>query len=95
MNTDKKIRGKYAKAAMPRQKRTERLNLTIDQTLKRQFDAVCALKGLSMSEINQQLIAQWVKENAPPGMLEESAESEEDDKSPATTKGRGKKGGEG
>jgi antitoxin component of RelBE/YafQ-DinJ toxin-antitoxin module len=59
---------------MPRPKRTERLNLTIDQTLKRQFDALCALRGLSMSEINQELIAQWVKENAPAGMLEESTE---------------------
>jgi antitoxin component of RelBE/YafQ-DinJ toxin-antitoxin module len=92
VKADKRIRGKYAKAAMPRQKRTERLNLTIDQTLKRQFDAVCALKGLSMSEINQKLIAQWVKENAPPGMLEESAESAKDDKSLAPAKGKGGKG---
>ena len=63
---------------MPRPKRTERLNLTIDQTLKRQFDAICALKGLSMSEINQKLIAHWVKENAPPGMIEELTEEEPD-----------------
>lgn len=46
-----------------------------------------------MSEINQQLIAQWVKENAPHGMLEESAESAENDKPPATKSG-GKKVGE-
>ncbi len=92
VKADKRIRGKYAKAAMPRQKRTERLNLTIDQTLKRQFDAVCALKGLSMSEINQKLIAQWVKENAPPGMLEASVESAKDDKPLTPAKGKGGKG---
>jgi antitoxin component of RelBE/YafQ-DinJ toxin-antitoxin module len=56
---------------MPR-KKTERLNLSIDQTLKRQFDAVCALKGLSMSDIAQQVIREWVFKNAPPGLLEES-----------------------
>lgn len=61
---------------MPRPKRTERLNLTIDQTLKRQFDAICALRGLSMSEINQELIAKWVKENAPPGMIAELTDEE-------------------
>lgn len=70
---------------MPRPKRTERLNLTIDQTLKRQFDAICALKGLSMSEINQKLIARWVEENAPPGMIEQLIE--EEPSAPAKAKG--------
>jgi antitoxin component of RelBE/YafQ-DinJ toxin-antitoxin module len=53
-------------------KKVERLNLSIDQTLKRQFDAICALKGLSMSDIAQEVIKKWVLENAPPGLLEEA-----------------------
>jgi antitoxin component of RelBE/YafQ-DinJ toxin-antitoxin module len=81
---------------MPR-KKTERLNLSIDQTLKRQFDAVCALKGLSMSDIAQQVIREWVFKNAPPGLLEESeSEMATQNGTPATPGGkqRGKTGGE-
>ena len=52
---------------MPKNK--ERLNLILDQTLKRQFDAICALKGLSMSDIAHQVIKEWVEKNAPPGFL--------------------------
>jgi antitoxin component of RelBE/YafQ-DinJ toxin-antitoxin module len=72
---------------MPRQKQTERLNLAIDQTLKRQFYAICALRGLSMNEVNQELIAQCVKENAPPGLIEELTE----EKQPAPAKAKGGK----
>ena len=50
--------------------KTERLSLSIDSTLKRQFDALCAIKGLSMSEINEELIKNWVEDNAPPGFFE-------------------------
>ena len=81
---------------MPR-KKTERLNLSIDQTLKRQFDAVCALKGLSMSDIAQQLIREWVFKNAPPGLLEESkSEMATQNSTPTTPEGKrqGKAGGE-
>jgi len=78
----------------PKKSRTERLNISIDQTLKRQFDAVCALKGLSMSDIANNLIKGWVGENAPPGLLEGTTE----DNNPPTSssakstsgKGRGK-----
>lgn len=81
---------------MPR-KKTERLNLSIDQTLKRQFDATCALKGLSMSDIAQQVIREWVFKNAPPGLLEESeSEIATQNPTPATPerKRQGKPGGE-
>ncbi|HBL59577.1 MAG TPA: hypothetical protein DDZ80_14130 [Cyanobacteria bacterium UBA8803] len=80
---------------MPR-KKTERLNLSIDQTLKRQFDAVCALKGLSMSDIAQQVIREWVLKNAPPGLLEESeSEMATQNGTPASTRGKTKGKGEG
>jgi antitoxin component of RelBE/YafQ-DinJ toxin-antitoxin module len=80
---------------MPR-KKTERLNLSIDQTLKRQFDAVCALNGLSMSDIAQQIIREWVQKNAPPGLLEESEMAHQQQDKPPTSstsaKGTGGKG---
>ncbi|NEP63856.1 MAG: hypothetical protein F6K31_44355 [Symploca sp. SIO2G7] len=71
---------------MPR-KKTDRLNITIDQTLKRQFDAICALKGLKMSETTQMIIRQWVEENAPPGLLGET----EKQKPPSPEKKKGGK----
>ena len=76
----------------PKKSRTERLNISIDQTLKRQFDAVCALKGLSMSDIANNLIKGWVGENAPPGLLEETTEDNNPPTPNSSGKGRGKKG---
>lgn len=76
----------------PKKSRTERLNISIDQTLKRQFDAVCALKGLSMSDIANNLIKGWVGENAPPGLLEETTEDNNPPTPSTSGKGRGKKG---
>jgi antitoxin component of RelBE/YafQ-DinJ toxin-antitoxin module len=72
---------------MPQQKQTERLNLAIDQTLKRQFYAICALRGLSMNEVNQDLIAQWVKENAPPGLIEDLSQQQGREPSKSQKKG--------
>jgi hypothetical protein len=54
---------------MPRKKRDERLNLTVEETLKRQFEVVCAWKGVSMSEGAQQALAEWVQKNASPELL--------------------------
>jgi ParG len=54
---------------MPRVKRDERLNITISETLKRQFDVVCAIKGISMSDAAQQAIMNWVKENSTDELL--------------------------
>jgi antitoxin component of RelBE/YafQ-DinJ toxin-antitoxin module len=63
-------------------KKTERLNLSLDQTLKRQFDAVCALKGLSMSDIAQQVIREWVEKNAPPSLLAETEMTTQNEQPP-------------
>ena len=35
---------------------------------KRAFKSACAAKGLEMSEVTNQLIEEWLKENAVPGM---------------------------
>ena len=87
---------------MPKKRQTDRMNLSIDLILKRQFTAVCTLKGLNMSDVVQDLIAVWLKENASPELLA-AIQNEPDDEPPAsgTTglkgtggKGRGKKGGE-
>jgi hypothetical protein len=48
---------------------TDRLTISIDPDLKRQFDALCRWKGTNMSEVAQSMIADWVKANAPPGLL--------------------------
>lgn len=48
---------------MLKTKRDERLNITISETLKRQFDVVCAIKGMSMSDAAQQAIGNWIKQN--------------------------------
>jgi hypothetical protein len=42
----------------------------MEQKLKRQFDALCALKGLNMSEIVENLVSIWVLQNSPPGFIE-------------------------
>ncbi|HEY9297615.1 MAG TPA: hypothetical protein VIQ31_14855, partial [Phormidium sp.] len=68
---------------MPK-KKTERLSLSIDSKLKRQFDAICAIKGLSMSEINESLISEWIQTNAPPGFFE-MFDGAEQTKKPNTT----------
>jgi hypothetical protein len=78
------------------------MNLSIDLILKRQFTAVCTLKGLNMSDVVQDLIAVWLKENSSPELLA-AIQNEPDDEPPASGtsakgsggKGRGKKGGEG
>lgn len=75
---------------MPRPKRTERLNLTIDQTLKLQFDAICTLKGLSMSDVVQGLVESWLKENASPEFLI-AIQNESNRELPSSTKGKGAK----
>jgi antitoxin component of RelBE/YafQ-DinJ toxin-antitoxin module len=56
---------------MAKSSKSDRLTVSIDATLKRQFDTVCTWKGLNMSDVAQSLIAEWVKTNAPPGILEE------------------------
>ncbi len=87
---------------MPKKRQTDRMNLSIDLILKRQFTAVCTLKGLNMSDVVQDLIAVWLKENASPELLA-AIQNEPDDEPPASGtagpkgtegKGRGKKGGE-
>ncbi|MBD2255193.1 ribbon-helix-helix domain-containing protein [Nostoc parmelioides] len=49
---------------------TDRLTISIDPDLKRQFDALCRWKGTNMSEVGQAMILDWVKQNAPPGFLD-------------------------
>ncbi len=86
---------------MSKKRRVDRMNLSIDLILKRQFTAVCTLKGLNMSDVVQDLIAVWLKENASPDLLT-AIQNEPDDEPPASGtsakgnggKGRGKKGGE-
>ncbi len=56
---------------MAKSPKSDRLTISIDATLKRQFDTICTWKGVSMSDVAQSLIAEWVKTNAPPGIFEE------------------------
>ena len=51
---------------MPRKSRTERLNLSMEEKLKRRFNTVCTWKGVNMSDVAHELIEKWVEENAPP-----------------------------
>lgn len=84
---------------MPRKKRDERLNLTVEETLKRQFEVVCAWKGVSMSEGAQQALAEWVQKNASPELLNALQNKPNDEPPTSDTsrakgtegKGRGKK----
>jgi len=82
---------------MPPKKRTERINSTIDVVLKRQFEAVCALKGVSMSDGIQDALSLWLKENASSELLN-AIKNESKETSPASNtgvgQGRGEKGGE-
>jgi hypothetical protein len=82
---------------MPRKKRDERLNLTVEETLKRQFEVVCAWKGVSMSEGAQQAIADWVQKNASSELLN-AIQNKPNDEPPAAPAAEGKtkrgKGGE-
>ncbi|HAA31086.1 MAG TPA: hypothetical protein DCE56_29500 [Cyanobacteria bacterium UBA8553] len=45
------------------------MNLAIDLVLKLQFTSVCTLKGLNMSSVAEELIKDWLKENASPDFL--------------------------
>jgi antitoxin component of RelBE/YafQ-DinJ toxin-antitoxin module len=79
---------------MPKKRQTDRMNLSIDLILKRQFTAVCTLKGLNMSDVVQELIADWLKENASPELLN-AIQNEPDDNSPtsgSSGRGKGKRG---
>ncbi len=82
---------------MPPKKRTERINSTIDVILKRQFEAVCALKGVSMSDGIQDALSLWLKENASSELLN-AIKNESKKTSPASNtevgQGRGEEGGE-
>ncbi len=64
------------------------MNLSVNTTIKRQFTAVCNLKGLNMSEVVESLVAEWLKENATPKLLEALSEEEE---APSPSKGKGAK----
>ncbi|WP_313890600.1 plasmid partition protein ParG [Aetokthonos hydrillicola] len=54
---------------MAKKAKSDRLTVSIDSDLKRQFDTICTWKGLNMSDVTQLLISDWVKSNAPPGLL--------------------------
>lgn len=64
---------------MSRKSRTSRLNLTIDERLKRQFAALCTLKDLNMSDVAHDLIKRWVSENSSPELLEKLLGQLDDD----------------
>lgn len=61
---------------MPRKSRTERLNLSMEEKLKRRFNTVCTWKGVNMSDVAHELIEKWVEENAPPGLLNQEEDSD-------------------
>jgi hypothetical protein len=65
---------------MPRKTRTERLTLSMEENLKRRFNTVCTWKGLNMSDVTHELITQWLEENTPPGLFEDSQESSREPK---------------
>ncbi|MCJ8281708.1 MAG: hypothetical protein MJK14_18080 [Rivularia sp. ALOHA_DT_140] len=60
---------------MSRKSRTERLNLSIEEKLKRHFSTVCTWKGVNMSDVAHELIEKWVEENAPPGLFDKEDKS--------------------
>jgi hypothetical protein len=70
---------------MPK-KTNERLGLSINSTVRRRFTAICSLKGLSMSEVIEELMIEWTKQNA--DVLTELIEPEE---TPSPSKGKGGK----
>lgn len=63
------------------------MNLSIDLILKRQFTAVCTLKGLNMSDVVQELITDWLKSNATPELLA-AIQNETENESPSPKKGK-------
>ncbi len=63
---------------MSRKTRTERLNLTMDENLKRRFNLVCTWKGVNMSDVAQELIEDWVDKNAPPGLFTQENDNHEE-----------------
>jgi hypothetical protein len=72
----------YVYAAMPK-KTNERLGLSINATVRRRFTAICSLKGLSMSEVIEELMIEWTKQNS--DVLTELIEEEP----PSPSKGKG------
>lgn len=68
-------------------KTNDRMGLSINSAIKRQFTAVCALKGLNMSEVVESLIAEWLQKNATPNLLAALSEAEEETPSPGKGKG--------
>jgi hypothetical protein len=61
----------------------------MDLILKLQFTAVCTLKGLNMSDVVQELVADWLKDNASPELLE-AIQNESDREPTKPTKKGGK-----
>lgn len=57
---------------------------------KLQFTAVCSLKGLNMSDVVQELVEAWLKENASPEFLA-AIQNESNRELPSSTKGKGAK----
>lgn len=74
----------YVYTAMPK-KTNDRLGLSINATVKRRFTAICSLKGLNMSEVIEELMIEWTKQNA--DVLTELIEEE----TPSPSKGKGVK----
>jgi hypothetical protein len=62
---------------MSRKTRTERLNLSMDENLKRRFNTLCTWKGVNMSDVTHELIERWVEENTPPGLFDKSDDVDE------------------
>lgn len=62
----------------------ERLGLSINSQVRRRFTAICSLKGLIMSEVIQELMIEWCRQNS--DVLTELIEPE--DETPRT---KGKK----
>lgn len=69
-------------------KTNDRLGLSINSKTKRQFTAICALRGINMSDVVEELLDQWIEENATPKFLAALEEAEEP---PSPSKGKGGK----
>lgn len=55
---------------MPKRENVDRLTISIDANIKRQFDVVCRWKNTNMSEVSQALITNWLLANAPEEFLQ-------------------------
>ena len=77
---------------MARKTQADRLTLSIDKELKRRFDIVCRWKDLNMSEVAHKLFDEWVQKNAPPGLFDLEPNPQEDNKPPASSRGKAKQG---